>query len=461
MALPTMSDFNDLMARFGNDQIHSQAEVKSVVWNELPRKSMAGGKQVVNVVTPGHLGGGAINGDGGTRQGGSSRTPVQGYVLPKFLHRTLKFNNSILATYKDVGDAADYLDAEINSVGDGFAQDRESIIFGSAGKICTIVSCAAPVNAAIDTVEITVADFAGFLEGNAYEVAYRSVGTADGYVHVLGLESITPAATGFGAVLKFADNVPGVTHSVSLPTLGAYVAGSEIYVRGALNQAQIGLAAGATITVSGDVGVSLQDIASQSSTLHELSPSTAGLSFWKGNSFDINGAAGTQEMVLGRTGQIRRHAGETPDLLFCGQGLHNALAASALTVASSAFGLSSVGNTRRMVDATMNKYGKEIADENRMMIGKTRVILDDNVPSDASAATDNSAGDGYANAFLVNTSKLSIGEWIEITPEKQGNDQFIVDHTDFATKAFFHCAFNLICTSRRSHAKIQDIAVAL
>jgi len=460
MALPIMDDLKDLMPRVGNDRINNQSNAKCTAWSEIQHKTMSGGKQIVNVVTGGQLSVGKINGDGGTRQQGSSRKPVQGYELPKFLHGTLKFNNSILATYKDVGDAADYLEGEIDAFGEAFGMARGGSIYGTDGLICTIVSSAA---ATTGRVALTIPDIAGLLEGNAYEVVHKGVGQSDGYCYVLGLESIVLSSTGFGAVATFVDNVPGITHAFALNATNfpaGFGAGTQIYVRGSIVTADIGTALATTIDKNSDGSVSLDLVTATSGALHELNPATAGLAFWAGHRFDVNGAAGTQEMVLGRLGQVRRASGNTPDIMFVGEGLKNALAASSLTVASSAFGLSSVGNTRKMVDATFNKYGKEIVEGNRMMIGKTRIVLDDCCPSDSTSAAE-SASDGYAIAFAVNTDKLSIGVWQKLEPEKQGGDQFIVDHDEFATKAFYSEAFNLLCNQRRAHCKIFDIAVSV
>lgn len=453
MAKPVMSDFSDLMARAGNDILNESMDKANVAWSELAHKDVPGGKHVINVVRPGVQGSGFIS-EGGARQSGTTRKPVQGEVLPKFLHTTLAFNNGTIMTYGNkVGDAADYLESEIRAAGEMAGRQAGQSLFCAAGKICNIVSSAAPSGS---TVAITVADDTLFVEGEAYEIVNRGVGNADGYAFVLELTGKAASATGFGGVLTFSETVEGVTHLFPLPTFVSLT--TEIYQRGSIDPDQIGLSTGAVIAASSDNPNSLLDVASASSTLHGIAPGTH--AFWKGNTYEMNGAAATQEAVIAKVSRVRQACGKRPDIAFVGAGVHNALAVSAVTATSSAFGLSTVGNTRKMVDASLNKYGKEIMEENKLMIGSVRIILDDNVPSDASAATDNSSSDGYGDMYLVNTDECMILEWQKLEAEKQGNDMFIVDQTSYQTKAFFSQAFNLAVTQRRAHGVIREFAVS-
>jgi len=448
-ATPLLSELEDVMARQGNDTLNAQAELNNPLWDALSHDKFSGGKQVVNVVNPTVPGVGFIP-KGGARQQGGSRTPVQGYVLPKFIHGTLLLDEGTLQVFGDaVGDACDYMQGEVEALGATFGATIGSALYGAAGQICRIVSATAPSTSnGVTTLTITVPSIAGFNEGTAYEIV-SDVATAndgDGYGFCMQLVGIALSASGVGGVLTFKDTVPGITHNRTIPT---FAQGDYIFHRG--SKTNIG-AALANTEASGDACESLDVICSASATLHELT--VAANPQWVGSTFEINGAAATQEVVLSNLAKVNRLVKKMPNLLAVGSALDLALRASSLTVASSAFGLSSVGNTRKMVDQSMDKYGAGILDENSFKLGGVRVMRDMNISDDVEVGAD-----GYCQAFAINTNHLKIGIWREIAPHKQGGDLFLVDHDNYAVKAFYSCGFKLICNLRRAHCKMIEIAV--
>lgn len=433
MAATVVSEILAFAAREGNKVLQTQVRMKAPLWDKLEHVPMGGQVGVINVIAAGQQSAKFIT-DGGTRSSGTSNTPVQGQVSPAFADAPLLLNNGVLMTLRGLDDSANYMDGQLRSAGDTLAQMIGTSFYASAGEIAEIDGYAgdAGFEGSPLSCVVTVPSPAGLKEGMSVVFSDTSASKA----YTLRVAGVTLSATTLGASVTLTDDVAGVTNDASLDLI-VPVSGDKIFQRGSFVIED----GSATAVASGLSPTNLTDLAGSGAIYGISAPNCAATGF-VGQTWTSVGDA-SQEAFLLRMKRVHQKSGEMPDLVCVGPITSAVLGFSALTAASAGGLGSAVGQTRRMVDGKLDKYGRGISSESGVSLGGKEVLEDVNL--------------GDTSAFLLSKQFTKVGVWQDIEADKQGGDTLLVKQDAFAKVAFFSAAYNLMCSKRSTVGKISGL----
>jgi hypothetical protein len=429
----TASDLIAFAARYGNKIIQEQVALKCPLWSELDHIPGQGQAGIVNIDLPAQVSGGFVQ-DGAARNAGVSTTPVQGYVKPSFLQVPLKLNNGALMTLSGKDDSANYLDAQLKKAGNTAAKLIGQGLFSDAGKICDITTGASFSGG---RASIVVPSAAGLATGMPVTLRDDSATRA----FILRVGAITLSATDATATVELiADVTVRSDQSNNVTVSGITITSSDdLYAVGFLTNEGVDAACAASNT-----DMVTLDVLSGTGSVYGISANDCSANGFAGQTFTSVGDP-TQEALIARANRIYNMCGDKPDLVVVNPLTASVLGFAGITAKAglgAGFSSTDVGNSRKMIDANFDKYGKGIV-EGEVRIGGMKVLSDQNCRE--------------SEAYLLNKDYLKVMKWQDIQPEKQGGESIFVDQGNFAKVAFFSAAFNLYCNKRSTIGKLEGL----
>lgn len=188
----TLSDVQDLLARFGNDFVTEQTNLMAPFFSGPLKKRKNRGKVIIVNIKAGGLASTGFLADGGNLPDKKGKTPARGTIFPKVLFSRLGIGRLAVATLVDVNDAISLFRENADSMAEDIARQR--------GRAVAKNSLGSP-QAVPSTSTITVSDPSGWRVGmsvdryNTSDVYQETVDVTDVDIPASGNSTITFAAT--------------------------------------------------------------------------------------------------------------------------------------------------------------------------------------------------------------------------------------------------------------------------
>lgn len=188
----TLSDVQDLLARYGNDFVTEQTNLMAPFFSSGSLKKRKNrGKVIIVLVKAGGLASTGFLADGGNLPDKKGKTPARGTLFPKVLFSRLGIGRLAVATLVDVNDAISLFKENTESMAEDIARQRgRAVAKTSLGSPATVPS----------TTTITVSDPSGWRVGskvdryNTSDVYQETVEITDVDIPASGNSTITFAA---------------------------------------------------------------------------------------------------------------------------------------------------------------------------------------------------------------------------------------------------------------------------
>lgn len=444
MASPVASDLVEFAARFGNKVLQEQVKLRAPIWSALEHIPMSGQVGIVNPIVAAQSSSTFVA-DGGDRPVGNARTPVQGIMSPAFVTASLKLNNGTLAVLSGKQDSANYLDGELKSCAGTMAKQIGQGILGAAGLICSITAIVEQFGASVAGRAIfTVDSAAGLAIG--LPITLNDVSASRSYIVRVGAIELSGADATANVTLINDVELSSTQSNNTNAVLAAVVfaANDTLNQRGSFTNEGINSASAAS-----SLGcVSLSDL-SGSGAVYSLSSTDIANTGFRGQQFTSVGTP-TQEAFIMRMMRMRQLSGEGSDLIVVNPMTAGVLGFGALTQAAAVGAFAptgGIGQTRRMVDGKLDKYGAGIMGENGVSIGGVKTVSDENLAE--------------GTAYILNTEYTKIGKWQDIEAEKEGSDVVLVNRDKFAKEVFYGAIFNVYCNKRSTVGRLTGLTTDL
>ncbi len=282
----TVSDIDEMVARFGNKIVNAQANLEAPIRSILTEVNEPGRVGIVNVKAGGFSSTGWVA-DQGTLPSGEDVQPTQATYLPKFLFSRISIPRGAATLAAGEGEGINIVYEQMESCGRDLGRSLDfSAVQASAFLTLSLAQAgeftASATSATDDT--FTVSDPSPFRIGMTLQ-RYQG-GALEEHMVVSG---VTIDHDGSSHTV----DVDRVQHSVAL--VGDPAANDVLYLRGAKD----------------DGMVSLDDIADESGTLYSLAVTQRD---WKGNEQASTGTL-TVDKMRDLSVSIKRRRGRGPDCL--------------------------------------------------------------------------------------------------------------------------------------------------
>jgi hypothetical protein len=419
----------------GNEIMQAQASLKSPLWRELDKVEMDGEVGIINVVLSDDAG--ATNvADMGLRPAGIARVPVRGIMEPVYSTTTLTVGHG--AKYQNSGTsrAADWLAGEIDVKTDGLAKKiSQNLLLGSSGLIATIGAIVGQFSSGVAT--FTIPAKHGLVNNTAVELYDSSTDKC----YLVRVGKIVRNGNSFDVTLI--NDIADASHTSNSNAVLAAITWAntdQIYARGSFDN----VGNDATCAPANLGPVSLVDLAG-AGAVYGISADNCSKYGFIGHTYTSVGDI-SHEKVSIRLSDVQANSGDLPSLAVCNPLQATALGFGALTPSTgvgSFMNGEAVGQTRKNIQAKLDKYGNSLFDDAGIAVSGIRLLKDANCPADT--------------LFAFDKKFVKIGLWHGVELEKDDGGGEMLSQTRLQSQMAFTAMYNLMCRKRSAVVSMSGL----